>query len=254
MSTPARKVICHCFYAILQCLGGCVALNDVLLYLCSTLYQLAPQTTACMPHSATSNRYVPLLCCLQRLMRDFKRLQNDPPQGIDGSPNPDNIMLWNAIIFGPEDTPWDGGNSSVLAAASRPCTLVCYQAWQCTCAGCSCTQEPSRLTLEFSEEYPNKAPVVKFVSNIFHPNGVRPPQRHLSCLRTQSLHVGEIASLPHPCAVYADGGICLDILQNQWSPIYDVAAILTSIQVHAGINLTASWRSRHSHRTHLRCA
>jgi hypothetical protein len=33
------------------------------------------------------------------------------------------------------------------------------------------------------------------------------------------------------CAVYADGGICLDILQNQWSPIYDVSAILTSIQV-----------------------
>ncbi|VAH73578.1 unnamed protein product [Triticum turgidum subsp. durum] len=31
-------------------------------------------------------------------------------------------------------------------------------------------------------------------------------------------------------AVYADGSICLDILQNQWSPIYDVAAILTSIQ------------------------
>ena len=35
-------------------------------------------------------------------------------------------------------------------------------------------------------------------------------------------------------AVYADGGICLDILQNQLSPIYDVAAILTSIQVCAG--------------------
>ena len=33
-------------------------------------------------------------------------------------------------------------------------------------------------------------------------------------------------------AVYADGSICLDILQNQWSPIYDVAAILTSIQVY----------------------
>ena len=31
--------------------------------------------------------------------------------------------------------------------------------------------------------------------------------------------------------VYANGAICLDILQNQWSPIYDVAAILTSIQV-----------------------
>jgi hypothetical protein len=39
------------------------------------------------------------------------------------------------------------------------------------------------------------------------------------------------------CAVYADGSICLDILQNQWSPIYDVAAILTSIQVHHTRNL-----------------
>ncbi|KAF5831909.1 histone ubiquitination protein [Dunaliella salina] len=104
----------------------------------------------------------------KRLMRDFKRLQQDPPQGINGSPNSDNIMLWNAVIFGPEDTPWDGGTF--------------------------------RLTLEFSEDYPNKAPVVKFKSQMFHPN------------------------------IYGDGGICLDILQNQWSPIYDVSAILTSIQ------------------------
>ncbi|KAL8443942.1 hypothetical protein Emed_006485 [Eimeria media] len=31
-------------------------------------------------------------------------------------------------------------------------------------------------------------------------------------------------------AVYNDGNICLDILQTQWSPIYDISAILTSIQ------------------------
>ena len=35
--------------------------------------------------------------------------------------------------------------------------------------------------------------------------------------------------MSHP-NVYADGGICLDILQNRWSPTYDVSAILTSIQ------------------------
>merc|ERR1719471_874616 len=56
------------------------------------------------------------------------------------------------------------------------------------------------LTLSFSEEYPIKPPKVKFVTKMFHPN------------------------------IYADGSICLDILQHNWSPIYDVAAILTSIQ------------------------
>ncbi|URE29488.1 25.3 kDa vesicle transport [Musa troglodytarum] len=104
----------------------------------------------------------------KRLMRDFKRLQQDPPAGVSGAPQDNNILLWNAVIFGPDDTPWDGGTF--------------------------------KLTLQFTEDYPNKPPTVRFVSRMFHPN------------------------------IYADGSICLDILQNQWSPIYDVAAILTSIQ------------------------
>eukprot|EP00735_Rhodelphis_limneticus_P002572 TRINITY_DN13484_c0_g1::TRINITY_DN13484_c0_g1_i1::g.27983::m.27983 TRINITY_DN13484_c0_g1::TRINITY_DN13484_c0_g1_i1::g.27983 ORF type:complete len:153 (-),score=3.37,sp/P35130/UBC2_MEDSA/81.58/9e-92,UQ_con/PF00179.21/1.1e-53,Prok-E2_B/PF14461.1/8e-06,RWD/PF05773.17/0.0012 TRINITY_DN13484_c0_g1_i1:415-873(-) len=105
----------------------------------------------------------------RRLMRDFKRLQSDPPHGVSGAPASENsIMDWNAVIFGPEDTPWEGGTF--------------------------------KLTLQFSEDYPNKPPKVRFVTKMFHPN------------------------------IYADGQICLDILQNQWSPIYDISAILTSIQ------------------------
>lgn len=39
-----------------------------------------------------------------------------------------------------------------------------------------------------------------------------------------------VVLLPFIFTVYADGSICLDILQNRWSPTYDVSAILTSIQ------------------------
>ncbi|XP_075020701.1 ubiquitin-conjugating enzyme E2 B isoform X3 [Calonectris borealis] len=66
------------------------------------------------------------------------RLQEDPPVGVSGAPSENNIMQWNAVIFGPEGTPFED--------------------------------------------------------------------------------------------VYADGSICLDILQNRWSPTYDVSSILTSIQ------------------------
>jgi hypothetical protein len=42
-----------------------------------------------------------------------------------------------------------------------------------------------KLTLEFAEDYPNKAPVVKIVSAMFHPNGaMRRPRNfavHTQC-------------------------------------------------------------------------
>ncbi|UVC54302.1 ubiquitin carrier protein [Theileria orientalis] len=56
------------------------------------------------------------------------------------------------------------------------------------------------LSLTFPDDYPNKPPRVKFLTRIFHPN------------------------------VYQDGSICLDILQNEWSPVFDVHGILISIQ------------------------
>ena len=66
----------------------------------------------------------------RRLLRDFKKLQDDKPDGLTASPMEDNIMKWEAIIFGPEDTPWEAG--------------IFF------------------LTLDFTEDYPNKPPSVKF--------------------------------------------------------------------------------------------
>uniref|UniRef100_A0A8R7UK30 UBC core domain-containing protein n=1 Tax=Triticum urartu TaxID=4572 RepID=A0A8R7UK30_TRIUA len=53
----------------------------------------------------------------KRLMRDFKRLQQDPPAGISGAPHDNNITLWNAVIFGPDDTPWDGAQLAKFIGA-----------------------------------------------------------------------------------------------------------------------------------------
>ena len=56
------------------------------------------------------------------------------------------------------------------------------------------------MKVTFPEDYPNKPPKVVFKSRMFHPN------------------------------IYDNGNICLDILDNKWSPMYDITAILTSIR------------------------
>merc|ERR1711976_594898 len=104
----------------------------------------------------------------KRLMRDYIRLQNSETYGMTAFPLKNNIMQWYATIFGPEDTPWEGGTF--------------------------------KLKLVFNEDYPNKPPSVSFTSKMFHPN------------------------------IYENGSICLDILQHNWTPIYDISAILLSIQ------------------------
>jgi len=114
----------------------------------------------------------------KRLLRDLKKLEATTAAqcaqsgkggtGIAAAPVAGDIMNWTAIIFGPDDTAWEGG--------------------------------AFKLAVTFSEDFPTKPPHIRFITRVFHPN------------------------------VYANGEICLDILSSQWSPIYDIAAILTSIQ------------------------
>src|SRR5574343_62638 len=102
----------------------------------------------------------------RRLLKDLKKLETeDSSSGITATPDDDSLFRWKAVIFGPDDTEWEGGIF--------------------------------RLILEFTEDYPNKPPKVKFLTKMFHPN------------------------------IYNDGSICLDILQNMWSPGYDISRILT---------------------------
>ncbi|XP_062101310.1 ubiquitin-conjugating enzyme E2 1-like [Humulus lupulus] len=104
-----------------------------------------------------------------RLMSDLKAIINEPTGGCSASPlSDDNIFVWSATIFGPDETPWEGGVFS--------------------------------LRLTFGNNYPEKPPRVRFTSEIFHPN------------------------------VYHDGTLCMDIIQDAWSPCHNVSTILTSVQ------------------------
>jgi ubiquitin-protein ligase len=38
--------------------------------------------------------------CTSRLLTDLKRLEDNPLTGFSGAPREDNIMSWDAIIFG----------------------------------------------------------------------------------------------------------------------------------------------------------
>lgn len=65
---------------------------------------------------------------------------------------------------------------------------------------CHAWPSAPQLRVTFSERYPDKPPRVRFTTDMFHPN------------------------------VYSDGSICLDIIQESWSPVHNVCTLLTSIQ------------------------
>lgn len=56
------------------------------------------------------------------------------------------------------------------------------------------------MRLRFDGAYPDKPPTVKFTCDMNHPN------------------------------IYADGGVCMDVMKSLWRPIFTVSSILQSIQ------------------------
>ena len=88
--------------------------------------------------------------------------------GIVCKPFEKDMTKWEAVIFGPDDTLWEGGIFKLL--------------------------------INFPDDYPNSPPKVKFFTKMFHPN------------------------------IYVNGEICLDILQNKWTPMLNATSVLQSIQ------------------------
>jgi ubiquitin-conjugating enzyme E2 C len=105
----------------------------------------------------------------KRLQQELMTLMMSKTPGISAFPDSDgNLFCWTATLKGSDDTVY--------------------------------ADQTYKLQIQFSQDYPYKAPTVTFTTPIFHPN------------------------------VDIHGNICLDILKERWSAIYNVRTILISIQ------------------------
>tara|TARA_B100000780_G_C21105723_1_gene446466 strand:+ start:99 stop:542 length:444 start_codon:yes stop_codon:yes gene_type:complete len=104
---------------------------------------------------------------MKRIKKELNDISKDPPSNCTAGPHNDDMFFWDATLFGPRDSPYEGGVFS--------------------------------LRIQFPEDYPFKPPRVGFVTRVYHVN------------------------------VNDKGGICLDILKDQWSPALTISKVLLSI-------------------------
>ena len=104
----------------------------------------------------------------KRINNEMNDLKNNPILNCSAGPvNENDLTIWQATIFGPEDTPYHGGVFN--------------------------------LNIQFTNEYPFKPPSIYFTTPIYH------------------------------CNINRSGGICLDILKDNWSPALNIGNLLLSI-------------------------
>jgi len=105
---------------------------------------------------------------LKRINKELDNIKKEPIEGFILT-DTESLWIWKGILYGPSDSPYEKG------------------------------EFPIQIT--FEEDYPIKAPSVKFLKPIFHPN------------------------------IYRDGKICIDILQpHEWSPSQTIRTIMLSLR------------------------
>ncbi|KAH7943445.1 hypothetical protein HPB52_008480 [Rhipicephalus sanguineus] len=120
----------------------------------------------------------PCECCsnarhragVKRILSELEEIEAEPPnQCTAGLIDPENPYSWHASIAGPEGSPYEGGLFN--------------------------------LRIQLPRDYPLGAPVVNFLTTIYHPN-----------ISTTT------------------GAVCLDLLKWKWTPTLSVRKVLASIR------------------------
>jgi ubiquitin-conjugating enzyme E2 D/E len=75
----------------------------------------------------------------RRIQTELQEITRDPPSNCTAGPiSPADLYKWSGMIFGPSDTPYQGGVFHVL--------------------------------IHFGADYPFKPPLIQFTTKIYHPN------------------------------------------------------------------------------------
>lgn len=106
----------------------------------------------------------------RRLLQEYRMLTNNPPDGITAGPvSEDDLLNWQALIQGPEGTPFEGG---VFPAE-----------------------------LKFPSDYPLSPPTMKFLGELWHPNGMLSCRLYADCTPERRL-TARTYSLPKRPSLY----------------------------------------------------
>lgn len=106
---------------------------------------------------------------LRRIQRELADLEKNPLEHAAGGPTGDDLRHWQMMLTGPDETPYEGGVFSI--------------------------------EIKLPAEYPFKAPQVKFLTKIYHPN-----------IKTDT------------------GEICNDVLVARWGPTLNIRYTLETIR------------------------
>jgi ubiquitin-conjugating enzyme E2 D/E len=157
--------------------------------------------------------HVPSSTTLSLSLQELVDLGKDPPSNCSAGPVGDDMFHWQATIMGPEDSPYSGGVFflDIHFPADYPFKVryvdhrfLC--SFRCRGVILFVTSTPVIHTFFYSllfqctrSQQQQQPPKVHFTTRIYH------------------------------CNINSNGGICLDILKDQWSPALTISKVLLSI-------------------------